>query len=447
LVEKNLDKRMDRFLEERWRDMGAVFLTFAVYTTPDGRYAVEPFDRMADMMNVKMESFISRHKDKVNEIKRLLMNYVKELRQWNSTHQPTANVESTTGLQIHLSDYGYPSLPKDIRFDEQRKGDLDKILRSYLACHYSKWNFTYVYTFNFFSLIELASGKDYAVPYKNLEQNTSRFVDKQYIPANFKMKDPKKLTKGEILKLLKHILDRQESHGVVEAFRFQIYQNKKGTYCSEYPDYNGPAPTAKKKNSKKKPVAAAAQINTTAAPRSDSESNNNRLSPLKSSDITTQGDSNSAAATGRSADVVDGTAKDKTTTPDRTGRREVSADADDRAACSKNTSAEIPEAEPAMEGLTTLDKRSKGKGKKSQKMTPKEKQKILEAEPDVEGLTTLDKRSKGKGKKSQKTAPKEKKKDLTTADTTRRKTRNSTLTFQEETTIPPNQPRRSTRRK
>ena len=38
---KNIHKRIEQFEEERWRDMGAIFLTFAVYTHPDGRLVVD----------------------------------------------------------------------------------------------------------------------------------------------------------------------------------------------------------------------------------------------------------------------------------------------------------------------------------------------------------------------------------------------------------------------
>jgi hypothetical protein len=41
LAVTKLDKRIQEFQEDRWRDMGAVLLTFAVYTQPDGVLVVD----------------------------------------------------------------------------------------------------------------------------------------------------------------------------------------------------------------------------------------------------------------------------------------------------------------------------------------------------------------------------------------------------------------------
>lgn len=118
--------------------MGAVLLTFAVYTTPDGRLVVDPYDRIAKVMGVPTDSFTVRHKDKVTEIKRLLMAYVKDLRQMNVNHQ-TNHVKETAGdCEVKLSDSGYPLLPSNVRFRDRRKAELDGIVRTYLACHYSE---------------------------------------------------------------------------------------------------------------------------------------------------------------------------------------------------------------------------------------------------------------------------------------------------------------------
>ena len=140
LVEKSLDKRMDQFFHDWWLDMGAVFLTFAVYTLPDGRLAIDSYNHIARTMGVQMETFISRQKEKIDELKRLLMNYAKEVRQMVSINQQTANTESAKDPEVRLLNLGYPLMPTTIVFNDEVKGDLDKILQSYLECHYSMCN-------------------------------------------------------------------------------------------------------------------------------------------------------------------------------------------------------------------------------------------------------------------------------------------------------------------
>lgn len=122
--------------------MGAVFLTFAIYTTRDGRMAVESYDRIAKVMDVHTEPFTVRYKEKVMELKRLLMTYVKDLRQQRLANHETCGVSRTAGdYEVRLTDSGYPLLPTNDQLDNLRKGELDAILRSYLTCHYSEYSF------------------------------------------------------------------------------------------------------------------------------------------------------------------------------------------------------------------------------------------------------------------------------------------------------------------
>lgn len=123
--------------------MGAVFLNFAIYTQPDGRLIIDPYDRIAQTMGVPMPSFISLHKDKVSEIMRLLMDYIKSVRQ-RKIHNEQLNGgeqvnETPPERQVNLSESGYPMIPSIDRFENLRKSELDIILRAFLACHYSAY--------------------------------------------------------------------------------------------------------------------------------------------------------------------------------------------------------------------------------------------------------------------------------------------------------------------
>ena len=131
---------MDQIFHDRWLDMGAVFLTFAVYTLPDGRLAIDSYDHIARTMWVQKVTFISCQKEKIDELKRLLMKYAKEVRQMASINQQMANMGRAKDLEVRLSNLDYLLMPTTIVFNDEVKGDLDKILRSYLECHYSMCN-------------------------------------------------------------------------------------------------------------------------------------------------------------------------------------------------------------------------------------------------------------------------------------------------------------------
>ncbi|KAF8804320.1 hypothetical protein BYT27DRAFT_7213959 [Phlegmacium glaucopus] len=196
-----------QFQEERWHDMGAVFLTFSVYTHPDGRLVVDRYDRIADVMGIPAQSFADMHKDKIDELKRHLMDYVKSLQQMTGLVSD-AEARDSRALppewQVQITEDGYPRVPHPVPLEDLRKGELDEVLRSYLGWHYSVY---------YHMLLDM--------------------VD--YQPADFVIKDPKKLTKNRIIELLRHILHRQETVGVQDVFRFQIYINKTGEHSPRYP--------------------------------------------------------------------------------------------------------------------------------------------------------------------------------------------------------------------
>ena len=142
LAFKNLDKRVEQFEEERWRDMGAVFLNFAVYAQPDGHLVIDPYDHIAKVMGVQTTTFISLHKNKVNEIMRLLMDYVKSVRQSRIVNERLNGSqvnEVPLEREVKLSDSGFPLIPSIDHFDNLRKAELDIILRAFLGCHYSAY--------------------------------------------------------------------------------------------------------------------------------------------------------------------------------------------------------------------------------------------------------------------------------------------------------------------
>ena len=73
------------------------------------------------------------------------------------------------------------------------------------------------------------------MPYRAVEMVTGHFIDNQYRPPNFVLKDPSKLSKDAVTSLLNHILDRQKYIGVEDLFKFKIYMMTKGEHQALYP--------------------------------------------------------------------------------------------------------------------------------------------------------------------------------------------------------------------
>src|SRR5271168_1671546 len=82
---------------------------------------------------------------------------------------------------------------------------------------------------------ELASGfRKNHVPFGQLIGHTSRFVDPKYLPQTIAFKDPHNMTKEAIVELCTHIRERQETHGVHDAFVFRQYADKGKMIPAEY---------------------------------------------------------------------------------------------------------------------------------------------------------------------------------------------------------------------
>lgn len=82
---------------------------------------------------------------------------------------------------------------------------------------------------------ELASGGAKShVPYGKLVDNQREFIDPKYCPRRFIFKDPRNMTKSDIIQFCEHVKQRQEEHGVEEAFRFLKYWNGKEMIAVAY---------------------------------------------------------------------------------------------------------------------------------------------------------------------------------------------------------------------
>lgn len=82
--------------------------------------------------------FVDIYTDQVDEIQRKLFEYIKLLRP-SSTNQPISSAvpRARPDLEITTKE-GYPWMPPVVDDIEQKKDELEKILRQYLNTHYSE---------------------------------------------------------------------------------------------------------------------------------------------------------------------------------------------------------------------------------------------------------------------------------------------------------------------
>lgn len=212
----------------------------------------------------------------------------------------------------------------------------------------------------------LASGGKRPVPYGAVEAATEHFIDIQYQPPSFVLKDPSKLSKDAVISFLKHILDRQRDIGVDDAFKFRIYTTKKGEHQAKYPKLgpadHSPVAAKSKKSKKKRPKPLHVDQAPVATPQNNSAGN-------QSAALAGNGSNNNSPrnSTGEGANGSHNEVAGEIGTQNDTGRQETSAGLSANEHCDDNE--EETELEKVKEKRGRKGKITRRKGKKRQKST------------------------------------------------------------------------------
>ncbi|KAJ3551496.1 hypothetical protein NP233_g13069 [Leucocoprinus birnbaumii] len=220
---KKGDKRVQQWSKKSWLEMGMFTLTFWGYFTEDGRYAVDVYEDMAKNMGVTTSSFLVQYDDQITLMLRRLGEYIKSLQNLKNRSGIVPGISALDTWSpadvLKYSAEGFPILPED-GLPPLGKRKLVTLMREFLNAHYV-----------------LASGrKRKQVPFLTLEENASLFIEEEYLPASFAMKDPHNLRKEAIEAFFDLVRKRQMEKGESDSFRFHAYEVEKGELVpAEYP--------------------------------------------------------------------------------------------------------------------------------------------------------------------------------------------------------------------
>jgi hypothetical protein len=82
---------------------------------------------------------------------------------------------------------------------------------------------------------DLASGQSKRhIPFTHLVNNLHTYIHRKYLPPGILFRDPRNMTKPDILAFFDHVRSRQETHGVAEAFSFKVYHNGTDIVLADY---------------------------------------------------------------------------------------------------------------------------------------------------------------------------------------------------------------------
>jgi hypothetical protein len=79
--------------------------------------------------------------------------------------------------------------------------------------------------------LELACRDERQVPFERLGVNPSQFMNDEYRPTGISLGDPRAMKRESIIKFFQHVAQREDLHGITQAFRFHtvLTSRKNGT--------------------------------------------------------------------------------------------------------------------------------------------------------------------------------------------------------------------------
>jgi hypothetical protein len=101
-------------------------------------------------------------------------------------------------------------------------------------------------------MIELASGSKRSCPFKAIQADNIRFIEKKYVPPRVIIKEAKNMQREDVIKFMEHARERQETYGYRDAFRFAIYIKKQKEFPSLYKGDRPPTRSKQSTNSRSK---------------------------------------------------------------------------------------------------------------------------------------------------------------------------------------------------
>ncbi|KAF8182686.1 hypothetical protein BJ912DRAFT_928435 [Pholiota molesta] len=259
LAKKYAAVRMNTMAVNHWLEMGLISFSFVISATETGQLGIEIHDQMAEMMGLTAESFETKWPDEVQQMERLLTNYVRHLRGripgiLDANGDAGAVLPNPTGQKpapiFEVNNAGYPIVPANFVPEDSNKLILEDMFRRYLSLHYKV----------------ATNGRTHQVPYADVTKNMRTYIDKEYLPKKFVIKEPRSMKVGDLKTFFKFVLDRQHTQETAKVFRYRnVSLGRPKKIITAYvvnepdamdePDADADAVTAakqKKKNKKKR---------------------------------------------------------------------------------------------------------------------------------------------------------------------------------------------------
>jgi hypothetical protein len=193
------------------------------------------FDCIAELMGIPSHLFVDTFESKVTDLMVDLVQYVQAM---DAILNPPAthgiggvpgtgpgviqNVNNINTLPnpilLEQNPNGYPILPNPIPCNGWKKTTWDNLFTTYLGEQYRL----------------ACSGKKKHIPYKRIGENQALFIEPIYLPPATIFRPPRNIALDEMKSIFDHLLQRQQTHGPENTFKFKAIKLKGDTIPARY---------------------------------------------------------------------------------------------------------------------------------------------------------------------------------------------------------------------
>ena len=163
--------------------------------------------------------------DKATEMKRLVLNYVKNLQGMLDAAARITGTAPTASKTKTVVENGFPKLPRPFDPNNYNKKELENLYRDYIGSHYCTWFNLHTAHTTDIRLGVATERRTRQAPWARIKQDTLKYVDAEDLPRpDFVLDTPRGMKLELLREFFVHIAEREKTFELGQVFRFKYVE-------------------------------------------------------------------------------------------------------------------------------------------------------------------------------------------------------------------------------
>ena len=177
---------------------------------------------MADTLGVTAAPFDTMFNERALEMKRLVMNYVKNLQGMLQVAPGIPGSAPTATTRKAVLHNGFPRLPPPFDVNQYSKKELEDLYRDYIGSHYCTWFHLDTSRTADVRLGVATRHRTRQAPWSRMKEDTLKYVDAEHLPRpDFVLDNPRAMKLEFLREFFAHIAEREETFELGDVIRFK----------------------------------------------------------------------------------------------------------------------------------------------------------------------------------------------------------------------------------